>query len=126
MILVPEIANPPGTFRLKDQDVGVVYRSRQSAARLNTYNDPFHRAVGRAIAGPKLPPLTSVTGVDDLVRPRTGVMLLYPITEEKGKGARKSVTVGFTLLFPGNSIRNVVTYDVRNDQEPAEALVDAD
>ena len=126
VVVVPEIANPLGTFRLKDRDFGVVYRSRQSNARLNTYNDPFHRAVGRAIAGPRLPPLTSVTGVDDLRKPRTGVMLLYPITEEKGKGQRESVTVGFTLLFPGNGIRNVVSYDVRNDQEPADALVNAD
>ena len=126
LVLVPEIANPSGTFRLEDHELSVVFRSRQSKARLNTYNDPFHRAVGRAIAGPRLPPLTTVTGVDDLRMPRTGVMLLYPITEQKGKGPRESVTVGFTLLFPDNGIRNVVSYDVRNDQEPADALIDSD
>jgi hypothetical protein len=125
-VLAPDISNPHGSFTLEGADLDVVFRDRQSPARLTTYNDPWHRAVGREIAGPEQPENTFVDGVDSMKKPRTAVMLLYPITEKKGKEKRKVVSVGFTLLFPTNDIKNVVGYETINKLEPADAIVEAE
>ena len=53
-------------------------------------------------------------------------MLLYPITETKGSAKREVVTVGFTLLFPKNNIRNAVGFTVHMPAQPFDAVVDLD
>ncbi|TYC79871.1 endonuclease [Stappia sp. BW2] len=123
LILSPKISTPQSTFRLAGEKLHVVYRSRQSSSRFNTYNDKVHRAFARHIAGP--------TELEDaskefetLKAPRTGVMLLYPITEKKGRGKTQSITVGFTLLFPPNKIRNAVGFTVHVPAQPFDALID--
>jgi hypothetical protein len=125
LVVSPEIANPQGSFELEGVDLNVVYRTRQSPTRFNTYNDPNHRAFGRHLAGPDTVPEAS-GALDAMKKPRTGVMLLYPITETKGASRREVVTVGFTLLFPPNNIRNAVGFTVHIPAQPLEAVVDLD
>jgi hypothetical protein len=123
LILSPEISTPQGSFELEGANLNVVYRSRQSSSRFNTYNDKFHRAFARHLAGP-----TGLENPSDeleaLRAPRTGVMLLYPITEKKGGGKKDVLTVGFTLLFPPNNIRNAVGFTVHVPAQPFDALID--
>ena len=123
VILCPRISNPQGTFKLAGADLDVVIRTRQSESRYNTYNDPVHRGFARHIAGPDKLAKPSAT-LESLARPRTAVMILYPISEKKGQGQREVVTVGFTLLFPKNNIRNAVGFTVRMPGKPPEAVVD--
>lgn len=127
LIMSPEITNPQGSISLQGCDLHVVYRTRKPAggARFNTYNDKRHRAFAEHLAGIKVlaEPSESIAA---LRQPKTGVMLLYPITETKGAGPRSPVTVGFTLLFPKNSIRNAVGFTVRTPERPYDAVVDID
>lgn len=51
-------------------------------------------------------------------------MLLYPITEKKAPGRQGPVTVGFTLLFPKNTIRNAVGFTVHIKAQPEDAVMD--
>lgn len=123
LIISPEISTPQGTFELAGVNLNVVYRSRQSASRFNTYNDKSHRAFARHLAGPA--ELNDASeDLNALRSPRTGVMILYPITDKKGSGKKKVVTVGFTLLFPLNKIRNAVGFTVHVNAEPIDAIVD--
>jgi hypothetical protein len=126
LVISPEIATAQGSLSLGGADLDVVYRSRkpEGGARFNTYNDKRHRAFAEHLAGIKglAEPSESLS---DLVAPRTGVMLLYPITETKGSAKRDGLTVGFTLLFPKNNIRNAVGFTVYV-QGPYEAVVDLD
>ena len=122
LVLSPTIANPQGTFTLNGADLQVVRRTRQSETRYNTYNDPTHRAFARHLAGPDLMTEPSES-LEALRGPRTGVMILYPIREDKGSGPRDHVTVGFTLLYPGNTIRNAVGFTVRMPAQPYDAVV---
>lgn len=113
LIISPEIATAQGKLKLEGGDLDVVYRSRKPAggARFNTYNDKRHRAFAEHLAGIK--PLSEASqSLDDLVAPKTGVMLLYPITETKGSAKRDGLTVGFTLLFPENQNKNAVGFTV--------------
>lgn len=125
LVVSPEIANPQGTFELQGVDLHVVYRTRQSPTRFNTYNDPNHRAFARHLAGPETIPGAS-NALEALKGARTGVMILYPITEKKGSGKRDLVTVGFTLLFPENKIRSAVGFTVYVPAQPVDAIVDMD
>ncbi|MFK4503794.1 hypothetical protein ABIF86_008085 [Bradyrhizobium japonicum] len=127
LIVSPEIANSQGSITLQATDLNVVYRSRKPAggARFNTYNDKRHRAFAEHLAGIKALIEPSET-LDALKQPKTGVMLLYPITETKGSGSMEVVTVGFTLLFPKNNIRNAVGFTVHVPAEPYDAVVDLD
>lgn len=113
LVISPEIANPQGSVSVEERELHVVYRTRKPAggARFNTYNDKRHRAFAEDLAGIKLLAEPSET-LQALRRTRTGVMLLYPITEAKGSGPQNPVTVGFTLLFPKNTIRNAVGFTV--------------
>ena len=123
LILSPEISKPQGSFELEGADLNVVYRSRQSPSRFNTYNDKTHRAFARHLAGP-----TELENASDeieaLKAPRTGVVLLYPITEKKDGSKKDVLTVGFTLLFPPNNIRNAVGFTVHVPAQPFDALID--
>lgn len=121
----PEIANPQGTVVIESADLHVVYRSRkpEGGPRFNTYNDKRHRAFAEHLAGLKVLSESSET-LAPLVTPRTAVMLLYPITEKKGSGVREAVTVGFTLLFPKNNVRNAVGFTVHMPAQPYDAVVD--
>jgi hypothetical protein len=127
LILSPKIANPLGKFELAGADLDVVFRSRQSAGgpRFNTYNDPKHRVFANDLSGQKLlsEPNEALKG---LRAPRTGTMLLYPITDNKGSVSHDPVTIGFTLLFPKNKIRNTVGFTVYIKSQPEDAVVDAD
>lgn len=125
LLLSPEISNPQGIFRLGGVDLNVVVRTRQSPTRFNTYNDPTHRAFARHLAGPDLLSEPS-KALEDLRAPKTGVMILYPIAEEKGKGERPGVTVGFTLLYPKNGILNAVGFTTYIKGPDYDAVVDAD
>jgi len=126
LVASPEIASAQGNLTLGEAELDVVYRSRKPAggARFNTYNDKRHRAFAEHLAGIK--PLSEPSAtLAPLVGPRTGVMLLYPITETKGSANREAVTVGFTLLFPKNNIRNAVGFTV-HIPGPYETVVDLD
>ena len=127
LVVSPEIANAQGTVVLEGVDLHVVYRSRkpEGGPRFNTYNDKRHRAFAEHLAGLKVLLDPSDT-LAPLVAPRTAVMLLYPITEKKGSGVREAITVGFTLLFPKNSIRNAVGFTVHVPAQPFDAVVDLD
>jgi Z1 domain len=126
LIVSPEIASPQGSIALEAANLHVVYRTRRSLGpRFNTYNDKRHRAFAEHLAGIK--PLADPSAELEAFRaPRTGVMLLYPITETKGSGKREVVTVGFTLLFPKNSIRNAVGFTVHIPAEPYDAVIELD
>jgi hypothetical protein len=126
LIVSPEIAGPQGTITLEGVDLHIVYRTRRSLGpRFNTYNDKRHRAFAEHLAGIK--PLKDASEeLEALTAPRTGVMLLYPITETKGSGRKEVVTVGFTLLFPPNSNRNAVGFTVHVPAEPVDAVVDVE
>lgn len=127
LVVSPEIGSPQGTLPLVGTDLHVVFRSRkpQGGPRFNTYNDKRHRAFAEHLAGIKVLADPSET-LAAFQGPRTGVMLLYPITEQKGSGVRDTVTVGFTLLFPRNNIRNAVGFTVHMPAQPYDAVVDLD
>jgi len=125
LVISPEVSTPQGAFELEGASLHVVFRSRQPSPgpRFNTYNDKVHRAFGRHLAGPTLLPGASAS-LDAMKEASTGVMLLYPITEQKG--VVKDLTMGFTLLFPANGIRNAVGFTVLVAAQPLDALVDRD
>lgn len=126
LVVSPEIANAQGGITIEGAELNVVYRSRKPAggARFNTYNDKRHRAFAEHLAGIKPLAEPSET-LKPLLGPKTGVMLLYPITETKGAAKRDELTVGFTLLFPKNTIRNAVGFTVYIPGE-FDAVIDLD
>jgi hypothetical protein len=113
LLLGPCIESPRAYRPLAAVNFDVVYRSRRDDEkyRFNTYNDPIHRRFAEHIAG-----LMTLQDPNDeltaLRRPRRGVLIYYPITEDK-KAAKPPFTVGFTLLFPLNDIIAPVRFSVR-------------
>jgi hypothetical protein len=125
LVISPEISNPQGVFKLGGADLNVVVRTRQSPTRFNTYNDPTHRAFARHLTGPDLLGEPSEE-LEAFRKPRTAVMILYPIAEERGKGERAGVTVGFTLLYPKNGIHNAVGFTTYIKGPELDAVVDVE
>lgn len=124
LVMSPEIATPNGTFALEGAELHVVFRGRETAARLKTYNDPGHRAFARDISG-QLFMTDPSPELQALRAPGTGVMLLYPITEVRGvKVKPEEASIGFTLLFPKNGIRSAIGFTVRSSKFPLDAIVD--
>ena len=115
LLLGPCIEKPTAHRPLAGKDFDVVYRSRRDNEkyRFNTYNDPIHRRFAEHIAS-----LTTLQHPNQelaaLRRPKRGVLIYYPITETKSPGRPKSpFTVGFTLLFPSNSVEAPARFSVR-------------
>lgn len=131
ILLSPQIASPRGLHTIKGVDFDVVYRSRheQMDHRFNTYNDPVHRLFAQHICGQVVLPRAD-DALNALRDPHRGVMLYYPITDEKGgkgaKPAKEPFTVGFTLLFPENRIASPLGFTVRMADRPEEAVVTVD
>lgn len=130
LLLGPKVSPNRGPFRLKGADFDVVYRSRREQEhRFNTYNDPGHRAFAEHICGQR-----SLAQADDALNAlrsgHRGVMIYYPVTEDKGsksaKPAKGPFTVGFTLLFPHNDIKSPLGFTVRMPDRPEEAVVSVD
>lgn len=128
LLLSPRIKAPRGLNTINGIDFDVVYRSRhaQQQHRFNTYNDPVHRAFAEHVSAQKILPraddkLNALRGM------HRGVMLYYPITEDKGgrsgRPAKPPFTVGFTLLFPENSIRSPLGFTVRMPGKDDDAVV---
>lgn len=128
LLFSPRIKSPRGLNNINGIDFDVVHRSRreQQEHRFHTYNDPVHRAFAEHISGQKVLPRADVK-LNALHSRRRGVMLYYPITEDKGgktaKPAKPPFTVGFTLLFPENDIRSPLGFTVRMANEDDDAVV---
>ncbi|MBY5917754.1 Z1 domain-containing protein [Rhizobium leguminosarum] len=127
LLLGPKIDKPLGIHRLAGGDFDVVHRSRRDeGGRFNTYNDPVHRLFAQHICAQ-----TTLSEANDelnaLVSRHRGVMIYYPITEaEKPGNAKAPFTVGFTLLFPDNDIKRTLSFSVRRQDRPNEAVVTID
>lgn len=128
VLLSPRITSPRGLNPINGIDFDVVYRSRheQQDHRFNTYNDPVHRAFAEHISGQTVLPRADAK-LNALRSTHRGVMLYYPITEDKGgknaKPAKAPFTVGFTLLFPENGIRSPLGFTVRMPDKDDDAVV---
>lgn len=113
LMVAPRISNPRAKLKLAGAEFDVVHRSRHADQqyRFNTYNDPIHRQYAQHISGQKLLPHAGKE-LEELRTPHRGVMLYYPITEQKTGSAPPPFTVGFTLLFPPNHIRSQLSFSV--------------
>lgn len=128
LLLSPQIQNPRGLNPINGTDFDVVYRSRHELPhRFNTYNDPVHRLFAEHICCQKT--LKHADGELNALRSlHRGVMLYYPITDEKAaakspKPAKPPFTVGFTLLFPENHIQSPLGFTVRMPDKPEDAVI---
>lgn len=130
LLLSPRIKSPRGLNSVNGIDFDVVHRSRheQQEYRFHTYNDPVHRAFAEHICGQAVLPRADAK-LNALRGAHRGVMLYYPITEDKGgknaKPAKPPFTVGFTLLFPENDIRSPLGFTVRMPDKDDDAVVTA-
>jgi hypothetical protein len=128
LLLSPQIKNPRGLNPVNGTDFDVVYRSRHELPhRFNTYNDPVHRLFAEHICGQAILPRAD-DELNALRSAHRGVMLYYPITDEKAAGkdpkpAKPPFTVGFTLLFPENDIQSPLGFTVRMPDKAEEAVV---
>ncbi|RWK48111.1 Z1 domain-containing protein [Mesorhizobium sp.] len=131
LLLGPKITAPRAAKDVNGTDFDVVYRSRheQQDYRFHTYNDPVHRAFAQHISGQIVLPQADST-LNALVSTHRGVMIYYPVTDEKGskssKAAKGPFTVGFTLLFPENPIVSPLGFTVRMPDKPEEAVITVD
>lgn len=127
LLLGPCITKPLGKRQLAGKNFDVVFRSRRGADRFNTYNDPIHRRFAEHIACQKT--LSNANpALEELRRPRRGVLIYYPIMNDDTKGAKAEppFTVGFTLLFPPNGILAAPKFSVRRTDLSEEAVVTVD
>jgi len=128
LLLSPQIASPRGLNTVNATDFDVVYRSRheQLEHRFHTYNDPVHRLFAQHICEQVTLPKAD-EALNALRSAHRGVMIYYPITDEKvgkvKKPAKGPFTVGFTLLFPENDIASPLGFTVRMADRPEEAVV---
>lgn len=130
LFVSPRIKSPLARHTLHGKEFDVVYRSRhnEAAYRFNTYNDPKHREIAEHICGKKNLPNAN-SDLNAISSPHRGVFLYYPVTESRGKKkdpVSPPYTTAFTLLFPKNSIRSAMTFAVRRDDAPPEAVVSSD
>lgn len=124
LLIGPKIDKPRAARPVNGVNFDVVYRSRHEEApgRFQTFNDPKHRDIARFIAGQ--------TEIDDaneafrnLRRPRRAALIYYPITETETGNVKPPFTVGFTLLFPPNGIRQPLAFTVRRQDKPSAAVI---
>jgi hypothetical protein len=124
LLLGPHIKQPRAHRPLAGKNFHVVNRTRQSENRFNTYNDPIHRDFAKHISGQDLLAEPN-DALEALRKPKRGVIIYYPITETpKVKGTAKGpFTVGFTLLFPRNTIRTPIKFTVKRTDLKDAAVV---
>jgi hypothetical protein len=126
LLLGPCITSPRAKRPLAGKKFDVVYRSRRDEYRFNTYNDPIHRRFAEHIACQKILGEAN-PALEELRHPRRGVLIYYPITEIKdGEVAVPPFTVGFTLLFPPNSISVPPKFSVWRADLSEDAVVTVD
>ncbi|GGF78142.1 hypothetical protein GCM10011402_33490 [Paracoccus acridae] len=128
LLLSPQIKNPRALNPINGTDFDVVHRSRHELPhRFHTYNDPVHRLFAEHICGQSRLKRASEE-LNALRSPHRGVMIYYPITEERAtsknpKPAKPPFTVGFTLLFPKNDIKSPLGFTVRMPDKPEDAII---
>ncbi|MGQ0589134.1 MAG: Z1 domain-containing protein [Sphingosinicella sp.] len=124
ILLAPRIGKPRTTTIIHEASFDVVHRSRHTEQpwRFHTYNDPAHRQYAEHISNQ-----ADVKGanaeLNALRKPHRGVLIYYPVTEQKTGPAKEPFTVACTLLFPPNNIRSQLGFTVRRPDKPGDAVV---
>jgi hypothetical protein len=124
LLLAPRITPPRAKAVIHGTSFDVVHRSRhvQQPWRFNTYNDPAHREYAEHISSQRI--VDGANGeLDSLRSPHRGVLIFYPVTEQKTGTAAEPYTVALTLLFPPNNIRSQLSFTVRRTNKPGDAVV---
>ena len=104
-------------------DFAIRERSRDGEGRrYKVFTESVHVTVAEMITGTaaSCEPTDSRTAA--LKRPRTGVMLFYPVLASTEKGVP---TMGFSLHFPENGIPKKIRYGVKVKSRPNDVTVDA-
>jgi hypothetical protein len=105
--------------------LSVHFRNRFEATNLvNAYAGPEDRKVAAVLSGAGNTDYLNAA-LDALRIPRRGVLLLYPIAHVTHVTRDWVPTMGFTLVFPPNSIRRQIGFVVKNPQHPDEPVVPA-
>lgn len=122
-VLLPQLQNPGTTWKVGDKKLSVHFRSywNDEPPLVNAYVGSDERAVAEAITGRRP---RSGRGIDELVAPRRGVLMVYPITHEKNPGADWVPTMGISLLFPRNHLTRQIGFAVQRPGEPNAPIVD--
>jgi len=91
---------------------------------VNAYAGPDDRALAEMITGKREAGRTTAD-LDTLTRPRRGVILIYPLPHEPPAERSWVPTIGFSLLFPSNSIPRQIGFTVARSALAGEPVVDA-
>ena len=92
------------------------------APLVNAFAAPDDRAVAEIITG-KHP--NDGTGIEHMIAPRRGVLLVYPIKHEKQITKDFVPTMGLSFLFPRNQLARQIGFEAVRPGEPDASTVDA-
>src|SRR3990167_11551385 len=116
------------TWQFASHEHGVFMRSVVDQ-RFNVFSESRHRDVAKhlSLIGELSLPNEQLRA---LASPRQGVCLIYPTLPTGFVGTREQrsgeVTLGLSLMFPKNSIRQQINFRVKDDSKNAPAFVSAE
>jgi hypothetical protein len=102
-----------------------VKRRSRLGDRIKAYSEPEHRAIAEHITGLTRAAVPNVQ-LDELARPKRGVVLFYPVWTEDRVPDPFHPIAGFAILFPGESQGSRIVWQVHDLAKPHAPVVDAD
>lgn len=127
LVALPQLKNPSKrSWVLDDVELSAHRRSywQDTPPLLNAYAGADDRAVAEVVTGKRTATQLSAD-LAELAAPRRAVMLVYPITHDNLATKHWTPTIGFSLLFPSNSVPQLIGFTVKKKAQSDVPIVDA-